>query len=57
MGRRKAGGLGRRERIEERECECFFRIIIIYGNTTMLPNALASTVAFLMYMEYIGKLL
>jgi hypothetical protein len=47
----------RRERIKERACECFFRIIIIYGNATVLPNALGSTVAFLIYREYVGKLL
>jgi CRISPR/Cas system CMR-associated protein Cmr5 small subunit len=29
----------------------FFRIIRIYGNATILHNALGNTVAFLMYRE------
>jgi hypothetical protein len=36
---------------------CFIMIIIIYGNATVLSNVLGSTITFLMYREYIRKLL
>jgi hypothetical protein len=50
---RKKKEIGRCERREERECKYFFRIIIIYGNATMLPNALDSTIAILIYKDWV----